>query len=219
MTGRSRALPSFLVERARRASVEARTVSDLRHGVHVLLVAFVVVMSVPVAVNMVSSTQSMNMALTDWNLVNSYGAFGGVRPERTELVIEGTHDTDLSDGARWREYDVPHKPDQEDDPLTQIAPYQPRLSWQLWFASMSDPGSEPWLRHLVWKLLHNDEQGLALLEENPFSGGPPEHIRIRLYRFEMQNPRDERNWERELLGTWYGPVSTQNRSVQVFSGY
>lgn len=215
----SRVLPSFLVERARAAKEGVRAVSDLRHGVHLLLVAFVAVMSVPVVVNMVSPTQTMNMALNEWNLVNSYGAFGGIRPQRTELVIEGTQDTDLSDGARWREYDVPHKPDGVDDPLTQVAPYQPRLSWQLWFASMSDPGSQGWLRHLVWKLLHNDEQGLALLKDNPFPDRPPEYIRIQRYRFEMQGPLAEHNWDRELLGTWYGPVSVENRSVRMFRGY
>lgn len=213
----SRVLPSFLVERARAAKEEVRAVSDLRHGVHLALVVFVALMSVPIVVNMAAPTQTMNMALNDWNLVNSYGAFGGIRPERTELVIEGTRDKDLSD-ARWREYDVPHKPDQVDDPLTQVAPYQPRLSWQLWFASMSTPGREPWLRHLVWKLLHNDEQGLALMEDNPFPEGPPAHIRIQRYRFEMQGPLAGDNWDREMLGTWYGPVSVQNRSVRVFSG-
>jgi hypothetical protein len=44
----------------------------------------------------------------------------------------------------------------------QIAPYQPRLDWQMWFASMSTVNEYPWTLHLVWKLLHNDPGALSL---------------------------------------------------------
>ncbi|MER3470030.1 MAG: hypothetical protein C4330_01530 [Chitinophagaceae bacterium] len=39
----------------------------------------------------------------------------------------------------------------------QIAPYQLRLDWQMWFASMAAPNEYPWTYNLVWKLLYNDD--------------------------------------------------------------
>ena len=212
----ARVFPGKLVEMAEKSKENAGRISDRRHGVHLILLALVLMLSVPVVINLVSPVQSMNTSFNNWNFVNSYGAFGSVREQRTELVIEGTTDSNLSDGAVWKQYDFPAKLDSVTDPHPVIAPYQPRIAWQLWFASMSQPEREPWLIHLVWKLLENDPQGTAVLKDNPFQDRPPEYIRIRIYRYEMQSPMASSNWERELLGTWMPPISKNNTQIRTY---
>ena len=69
-----------------------------------------------------------------------------------------------------------------------IAPYQPRIDWQIWFAAMSTPERYPWTLHLIWKLLHNDPGALSLLATNPFPDAPPRWVRARLFRYEFAPP-------------------------------
>ena len=86
----------------------------------------------------------------------------------------------------------------------QIAPYQPRLDWQMWFAAMDAPNDYPWTFHLVWKLLHNDAGTLSLFGGNPFPGTPPRYIRAVLYRYHFAPPGNSQGdwWRRERLGEW-----------------
>lgn len=208
-----RILPDRIVERAEQAKENATDVGKWRNAANILFVFFVIVLSVPVVVNLVSTSQAMNASFNNWHFVGSYGAFGSVRDYRTELVMEGTSSENLSN-AEWVEYDFPAKPDQVDDPLPVVAPYQPRISWQMWFASMSQPEREPWLLHLSWKLLHNDPQALELVKHNPFQEEPPEHIRIKIYRYVMQPPLEENRWERRNGRVWMQPISRNNSQLE-----
>jgi hypothetical protein len=93
-----------------------------------------------------------------------------------------------------------------------IAPYQPRLDWQMWFAAMGSPEEYPWTIHLVWKLLHGDPGALSLFAQNPFPERPPRYVRAVLYRYAFAPP-DDRNgrwWTREELGLWLPPLSADN---------
>ena len=153
----------------------------------------------------------MNTSYNHWDIANSYGAFGAVTKERYELVIEGF------DGKVWKEYEFPGKPGPLDRPLRQIAPYQPRIDWQIWFAAMSSPGNEPWLLHFVWMLLHNDPLATGLLSKNPFPDAPPQSIRIEYYRYKFNKPwSTEPVWNRELIGTWFGPVTLKDKAFADF---
>ncbi len=90
-----------------------------------------------------------------------------------------------------------------------IAPYQPRLDWQMWFAAMGTPNEYPWTVHLVWKLLHNEPGVLSLFAENPFPDRPPRYVRAVLYRYAFAPPDDPggRWWTREEQGLWLPPLS------------
>src|SRR6266853_1557814 len=164
---------------------------------------------------LMASFQGMNTSFNRLNLVNTYGAFGSVGRERFEIVFEGT-DSESPDFAVWREYEFVAKPG---DPWRRppiIAPYQPRIDWQIWFAAMATPQQYPWTIHFVWKLLHNDAGTLSLLANNPFPNAPPRFIRAQLYRYRFIRPGELSGpwWHREPVEMWLPPLSSDNAELQ-----
>ena len=206
-----RVLPRFIVERSDRAAAAPEAATSwglpaaMPHRVATMAyAAAVVLLSVNPVMNLASSGQMMNTSFDRLHLVNTYGAFGSVGKERHEIVFEGTADETVTDQSVWKEYDFWCKPG---DPLRRpcvIAPFQPRLDWQIWFAAMSSPEHYPWTLHFVWKLLHNDKGLLGLLATNPFPDAPPRHVRAVYYTYAFAPPGnpDHAWWTRTRLGLW-----------------
>ena len=67
--------------------------------------------------------------------------------------------------------------------VTKPAPHQPRLDWQMWFAALGTYQQSPWLMHLVYRILTNETDVLALLGRNPFPEQPPKFMRANLYHY------------------------------------
>jgi hypothetical protein len=143
--------------------------------------------------------------LESFEIVNPYGLFAVMTTTRMELVIEGSNDD-----VHWVPYEFPFKPGPVTRPLPVIAPYQPRLDWQMWFAALGQPESNVWTRTLVFRLLAGQKEVLSLLEPTPFAK-PPRSIRIQAYSYsftdEGERKRDGAIWRRKLLGIWFGPVT------------
>jgi len=210
-----RVLPKWLVNRAAAASETARP-SAAQNTAVLVLVVLIVTLSVFPTLNMLSGSQLMNASFDPLHLVNTYGAFGSVGRERDEIIFEGTDDAVLTDKTQWKEYEFPCKPG---DPYRRpcfIAPYQPRLDWQIWFAAMSTWQEYPWTLHFVWKLLHNDPGTLSLLANNPFPKSPPRTIRAELYRYQFAPPGDPSGawWKRERIGAWLPPLSVDDERLR-----
>ncbi|HEY6098960.1 MAG TPA: lipase maturation factor family protein, partial [Anaeromyxobacter sp.] len=69
-------------------------------------------------------------AVSPFRIVNGYGLFAVMTTRRPEIVVEGSRD-----GTVWTPYEFRWKPG---DPLRRpqfVAPHQPRLDWQMWFAA------------------------------------------------------------------------------------
>jgi hypothetical protein len=187
--------------------------------------AVVVLLSIRPAINLVSSRQLMNASFEPLHLVNTYGAFGSIGRTRYEIIVEGSSDPAMLDGS-WRAYEFKGKPG---DPMRmppQIAPYQLRLDWQMWFAAMSRYTEEPWFVNFVAKLLQGDRAVLSLLRVNPFPAGPPRFVRARLYRYRFSTAAERGQsgawWQRELVGLWFPAVSLDSpgfRQILVDQGW
>ena len=203
-----RVLPKSLVSRAERAAQEPRP-SRVGSGITVALAALVVCLSVAPVLNLVSGRQVMNTSFDPLDLVNTYGAFGTVGRERDEIIFEGTDSLFLT-GAQWKEYEFKAKPGDPNRRPPFIAPYQPRIDWQIWFAAMASPAEYPWTFHFVWKLLHNDPGTLSLIAKNPFPEKPPHYIRAQLYRYRFARPGEKAWWHRELIREWLPPLSADD---------
>ncbi len=207
-------LPRGVLEPARKASGAGfHRFQQVSSTALLIVVAYLGVY--PVA-NLVSSRQVMNTSFNPLHLVNTYGAFGSVGRERTELVFEGTDDPVPDDGARWREYEFPCKPTGLERRPCVITPYHYRLDWLLWFAAMSRPEQYPWTLHLVRKLLENDPATLQLVEENPFPDAPPRFVRVELYRYRFAPPGNAAWWTREKISPWLPPLSRDDPRLLEF---
>jgi len=135
--------------------------------------------------------------------VNSYGLFAVMTTSRPEIVIEGS-----LDGRQWREYRFRYKPVDPQTPPRFVAPHQPRLDWQMWFAAMQRPPG--WFVHLLGRLLEGAPDVLALFDGNPFPDRPPTYVRALLYEYRMTDRATHRRtgawWARELRGLYFPPM-------------
>src|SRR5205085_8360325 len=133
-----RILPRRLVRKAKSAVGRAEVSRPMLTTAWIVTV-LVAILSIRPAINMVSPGQIMNTSFDPFDLVNTYGAFGTVGQERLNVVFEGTMDEDTTDKANWKPYIYKGLPVLLNKRSPQIAPYQLRLDWQMWFASMSSP--------------------------------------------------------------------------------
>lgn len=201
-------LPRALIRHAAAAAATARPCRPQK-VVAYAVAGVVALLSINPVANMFSRNQIMNTSFDPLHLVNTYGAFGTVGRERLNVVFEGTHADVPDETAEWKAYSYKGLPVDPRKMPPQVAPYQLRLDWQMWFAAMSIPAAYPWVFHLIWKLLHNDANALGLFASNPFPNNPPRYIRAVLYRYSFAKPGNEQGewWNRERLALWLPPLS------------
>ncbi|MDQ2870074.1 MAG: lipase maturation factor family protein, partial [Acidobacteriota bacterium] len=137
-------------------------------------------------------------------LVNGYGLFAVMTTRRQEIILEGS-----ADGQTWLPYEFRWKPGDLRRRPGFVAPHQPRLDWQMWFAALGPYEASPWLAALEERLLEGSPAVVALLNGNPFPGRPPRLLRARLwdYRFTDRTARRATGewWRREEAGA-FGPT-------------
>ena len=146
--------------------------------------------------------------LRPFRTVNSYGLFRVMTTERPEIVVEGSRD-----GERWEPYEFRYKPGDPSRPPPWVAPHQPRLDWQMWFAALGSWQGSRWIHSFMARLLEGSEPVTGLLESVPFDD-PPRYLRAVLYDYRFTTRRERREtgrwWRRERLGP-YGPVLERSR--------
>ncbi|KAI0228778.1 Lipase maturation factor 2 [Lamellibrachia satsuma] len=152
------------------------------------------------------------------HLTSSYGLFrmmtgvGG----RPEVILEGS---DLLEKG-WKEYEFLYKPGNVSARLPVVAPHQPRLDWQMWFAALGNYNHNPWLVNLVYRLLNNQPEVLALMGKNPFPNKPPKYIRANLYHYHFTQ-RDPKHqwysrsdwWVREKVREYLPAISLEDKGL------
>ncbi|MBI1882952.1 MAG: lipase maturation factor family protein [Chlamydiae bacterium] len=141
-----------------------------------------------------------------FQIVNPYGLFAVMTKERPEIIIEGS-----DDGENWQAYEFKWKPgDLSQKPLF-VAPHQPRLDWQMWFAALGNVRSNRWLLNFMARLLEGSPEVLKLLAKNPFPDTPPHYMRAELYDYHFTDLETKRKegtwWTRERKGLYCPPIS------------
>ena len=138
--------------------------------------------------------------------VNSYGLFAVMTTTRPEIVVEGSND-----GVTWLPYEFKWKPGELKRRPAFVAPHQPRLDWQMWFAALSDYRREPWFMNFLVRLLQGSPEVLALLQKNPFPDPPPRSVRAVLYEYRFTDVATRRAtgewWQRERKGLYCPEIS------------
>ena len=145
-----------------------------------------------------------------FGVVNSYGLFATMTTTRPEISIEGSNDD-----IEWQPYIFRYKPGPLNRAPGWVAPSQPRLDWQMWFAALGTYRENPWLLRFMMRLLQGSPPVLQLMERNPFPGQPPKYIRATVYRYRFTNFDERRQtgnwWKRESLGTYFPPISLRGQ--------
>lgn len=139
-----------------------------------------------------------------FHISNPYGLFATMTKSRPEIIFEGSFDA-----AEWKEYDFIYKPGNLYHTPPVVAPHQPRLDWQMWFAALGSFRENYWFQNLMVRMLENSPEVMAFFSVNPFEDKPPRFLRARLYNYTFASPSEIRNegrwWHRELIGE-YSPV-------------
>jgi len=143
--------------------------------------------------------------------INSYGLFAVMTTTRPEIIVEGS-----DDGVTWLAYEFKYKPGDLRRRPPWVAPHQPRLDWQMWFAALGRYEGEPWFRSFCFRLLDGSPAVRQLLARDPFAGRAPRYVRGRLYRYRMSDwetrRRDGAWWTREEFGEYSPPLTLGGES-------
>ncbi len=185
------ALPARL--RSPGAKGEARMASLLAVGVTTTAVVFVVFLSASALCGQIfgyarvpAPVRAVSEAVRPLRLAGTYGLFAVMTKGRPEILIEGS-----MDGRTWRPYEFKWKPGDVARKPSFVAPHQPRLDWQMWFAALGNYRRNPWLTQLMLRLLEGSPSVLALLASDPFEGERPAYVRAQLYRYSFSPPGSE----------------------------
>lgn len=158
-------------------------------------------------------------AVDRYELVNSYGLFrrmtgvGG----RPEVVVEGSYD-----GQQWKEIDFMYKPGNLGMSPPLVAPHQPRLDWQMWFAALGDHRQSPWFTSFIHRLLQGKTDVIRLVQVNEskyaFIAKPPTYIRAQLYKYwyTKQGTHSSLNdwWTRQHVGEFFPSVTLGDPNLE-----
>jgi lipase maturation factor 1 len=144
--------------------------------------------------------------IAPFRTINDYGLFMVMTTERHEIIVQGSND-----GVHWSDYEFKYKPGDLGKRPVFVAPFQPRLDWQMWFAALGSVDQNPWFQNFGVRLLQGSPEVMALLQKNPFPDKPPHYIRAELYNYQFTNFTERRAtgawWKRESIGEYLPPVS------------
>lgn len=132
-----------------------------------------------------------------FHIMNNYGLFAVMTTTRPEIIIEGSND-----GRNWKAYEFRYKPGSLERMPPFVAPHQPRLDWQMWFAALGSVNENPWVINLAVRLLQGSPEVISLLQTNPFPDHPPRFVRANSMQYEFTTAE-----ERQRSNHWWKIIS------------
>ena len=140
-----------------------------------------------------------------FHLTSGYGLFAVMTTSRPEIIVEGS-----DDGVNWKDYEFKWKPGKLASAPAFIAPHQPRLDWQMWFAALGTYEQNVWFIRFAVKLLEGAKPVLKLIKHNPFPDNPPKYIRAVLYDYQFTSflewKKDTSFWKRKRSRLYLPPI-------------
>jgi hypothetical protein len=126
---------------------------------------------------------------------------------RPEIAIETSHDA-----QSWHEVAFRYKAGDVNRRPRFVAPHQPRLDWQMWFAALNPRGAEPWLVPLMRRLLEGSPPVARLFDDPTLLAKPPRYVRLVLYEYGFTTPGEDAAasgawWTRDRRGEMTSALS------------
>jgi lipase maturation factor 1 len=139
-------------------------------------------------------------AIGPFRSINGYGLFRAMTTARPEIAIEAS-----DDGVAWREVVFRYKAGDVMRHPRFVAPHQPRLDWQMWFAALDARRAGPWLESLLFRILEGSPPVLRLLDDPPLVARPPKFVRLVMYDYRFTTADEAKAsggawWHRERRG-------------------
>jgi hypothetical protein len=146
--------------------------------------------------------------IAPFGVINSYGLFANMTTIRSEIIVQAS-----MDGQSWQDYEFRYKPGDPKREPRYVAPYQPRLDWQMWFAALGSYQENPFFVNLIVRLLEARPESLALLERAPFGRDRPRYMRAVVYEYKFSDwptfSKTRAWWTREYQGIYFPAVSAR----------
>jgi len=138
--------------------------------------------------------------------INNYGLFAVMTTQRNEIILEGSND-----GEHWLPYEFRYKPGNIYQAPKWAMPHQPRLDWQMWFASLGHWRDNQWLMVLMERLLQGEPSVIRLLAVNPFPDHPPAYIQATFWEYHFTDFKTRGShgpwWRRDIKGLYCPTLS------------
>ncbi|HEX4802239.1 MAG TPA: lipase maturation factor family protein, partial [Myxococcaceae bacterium] len=173
-----------ILPRSFSAKLEAQ--SSARAGRRAMQIAFVIAAAFFVLVSIAETRfwrppapfSDVLAVLQPFRSINSYGLFAVMTTRRPEILVQGS-----DDGRSWHDYQFKWKPGDLKAAPRFVAPHQPRLDWQMWFAALGTCARNPWFIRFQERLLQGSPPVARLLAADPFPRSPPRYIRSLMYDY------------------------------------
>lgn len=144
--------------------------------------------------------------IAPFHVVNSYGLFAVMTISRPEIIVQGSND-----GVEWLDYEFKYKPGDLTSRPNFVAPHQPRLDWQMWFAALGTVQQNQWFTAFTTRLLEGSSSVNGLVAENPFPKEPPRFLRAEFYDYTFTDSETRLHtgqwWGRVYIGPYLDPVT------------
>jgi len=146
-----------------------------------------------------------------FRIVSGYGLFAVMTTSRPEIVVEGS-----DDGTQWKAYEFRYKAGEPGRAPGFVAPHQPRLDWQMWFAALGRCEQNPWFERFLERLREGSPPVLRLLAANPFPDHPPRYTRGLVFDYRFTDLRTRRDtgawWSRRPKGLYCRELEASTES-------
>ena len=189
---------------ANKCKLWSKWIITLITGLILILSGSQMLMMLGVQDNLLIPVIKLYRNLSPFHIVNGYGLFAVMTTERPEIVIEGSND-----GKKWLAYEFKCKPGNVKKRPAFVAPHQPRLDWQMWFAALSNYQTNSWFVNFCVRLLQGSDDVLSLIKKNPFVNSPPKYIRALVYNYnftDFATKNIKHTWWKRKFKGFYCPV-------------
>ncbi|KAJ8977905.1 hypothetical protein NQ317_012406 [Molorchus minor] len=159
------------------------------------------------------SVRTVYNRLHKLHAVNQYGLFSKMAgvDGRLEIILEAS---DNAEGP-WREYNFLYKPGNVNHSLPFVAPYAPKLDWQMYWAAYSTYEKNPWLLSLAHRLLIGKPEVFCTFRQVAFTICPEAtkiyqsfFVQIQIYVISKATW-----WTRERVAEYFPPYSKDNSAL------
>ncbi|CAB3385586.1 Hypothetical predicted protein [Cloeon dipterum] len=146
-----------------------------------------------------------------YHISSGYGLFRRMTgiDGRPEVIIEGSNSME----GPWKEFEFKYKPGDVSRRLPMVAPHQPRLDWQMWFAALSTYHDNPWIMSLAYRLLTGQPEVLKLLAQNDSFSKPPKYLRASLYTYRYTPWEKSAWWTRKKESEYFPMFSATHKPL------